>query len=316
MELGKREYLQNGGDILLVTGPSGAGKTTVLAQLKYAGFIENYEVREINDVDYILASVQQAEENGEGGFYWKINAKEEKEGFVITDQKLVERAYHRFFQDIANLEYTGYPVVVEWAAGTRKEGTLGNADFSYETIGKILTQYEDKIIPRIRAVLKLQAERETREARNTRRTGEEARSQTVGNLFYGDDFEKIKDMFPEEKIFCFDNQWGFLGVPAPVFDKRYLDSGPQVYPENSQFYYRLFSPYASLAMEISKGKARSDLFHLKETEFYQDYPLLRELFEQVRAFEEAAKTAGPNWTYSKVTEKMRERTRRDKPPGR
>jgi len=69
-------------------------------------------------------------------------------------------------------------------------------------------------------------------------------------------------------------------------------------------------------MEISKGKARSDLFHLKETEFYQDYPLLRELFEQVRAFEEAAKTAGPNWTYSKVTEKMRERTRRDKPPGR
>lgn len=277
MELGKRFDLGNGGDIILVTGPAGAGKSSFIKCLIRYAVSLSIPFRVINDAEEIFASVALAEQKGEGGFYRKTPPDE---GVVITGQAIVTRAYRDFFATVAREEYTGHPVIVEWAGGKKKEKVPGDSDFSYETIGNNIffgEGHAEKIIPRLRAVVNLTTTAEQREERNRLRTGEEARSQTVSDLLHINDFPIIEGRFPKGKVFSIDN-------PLRPFGFRYgrLDE------ETSEFLFGLLNPFTSLAAEARLKKPRTDLCDQKEEEFFKDYRLLRLEHETLRTAQKLA----------------------------
>lgn len=215
--------MNESGDIILVVGPSAAGKTDVLNDLRESCRIHGipYMAKAVSDAHTILDRMR--EDDREGGHHhthdWCARAiqghthlrREPTLPFTVTSNIIPDRMYSDFFARLATLPQTAETWFAEWSGGINTnppEEAASRADFSYGRIGKKLfwEEYDDSWIPRVRAIIHPVTERSVRFALNAKRgipsewqieygTASWPLTDTGMNIFGEDDFETIRHQF-------------------------------------------------------------------------------------------------------------------------
>lgn len=210
-------------DIFLVVGPSAAGKTEILNDLRKACWIQQipYVATAVSDAHTILD--RMTEDDREGGTNHTHNWCEQYSQdhghfnseptlpFTVTSNVIPDRMYHDFFRLLARLPQTDQLRFAEWSGGVNTNERREPASFADLSFGRIAGklfrgEYDTSWIPRIRAIIHPITDRETRFALNAGRgipspwqigegTASWPLSDTAMNIFGEDDFASIQHEF-------------------------------------------------------------------------------------------------------------------------